>query len=237
MTDKKVFVACPIGADDSPERARSDKLLKYVIHPVVKEQIDAPPEEVAFRADKMGEPGRITTQILRELVEADVVIADLTSTNANVMYEVGVRQALVKPLVLMAEKGLRLPFDLTDLRTVFYQLDLEHVEAAQNELRSHLQKALSGIVSPLDQALFSPLGTEEVTDETPSSSRNMLAVLEVCASILKEAQETRELVGAVGQIALELREDKEEQQRLRQEYNQQEMGKFLMSQFLRVSRS
>ena len=39
-------------------------------------------------------------------------------------------------------------------------------------------------------------------------------------------------MGAVGQIALELRDDKEEQERLRQEHSQQEMGKFLMSQFL-----
>jgi hypothetical protein len=122
------------------------------------------------------------------------------------------------------------PFDLTDLRTVFYQLDLEHFEAAQTELRSHLQKALSGRVSPLDHALFSPLKSEGATGESQSSSRDLLAVLEVCESILKEAQETKESVGAVGQITLELKEDKEEQERLRQEYNHQEMGKFLMSQ-------
>jgi nucleoside 2-deoxyribosyltransferase len=108
MVDKKVFLACPIGEDNSPERNRSDKLLKYVIHPVTKELLLGPPEEAIIRADKMGEPGRITTQVLRELIESDVVIADLTGTNPNVMYEVGIRQAMMKPLVLMAEKGQRL---------------------------------------------------------------------------------------------------------------------------------
>ena len=130
MASKKVFIACPIGADDSPERARSDDLLRYVIYPVVKELLGVPPEEATVRADKMGEPGRITTQVIRELIDADAVIADLTGTNPNVMYEVGIRQAIVKPFVLMAEKGQRLPFDLNDLRTVFYQLDLKNVESA-----------------------------------------------------------------------------------------------------------
>jgi nucleoside 2-deoxyribosyltransferase len=231
MANRKVFVACPIGDDNSPERERSDKLLKYVIHPVVKELVSSPPEEVTVRADKMGQPGRITTQVLRELVEADVVIADLTETNANVMYEVGVRQALVRPLVLMAEKGQKIPFDLNDLRTIFYQLDLEHVEAAQNELRSHLKKALSGEVSPLDQALFIHATTESASGTDQTSSRSLLAVLEVCESILKETQDTKGIVSAVGRIAMEIKEDKEEEKHIRQERTQQEMTMFLMSQF------
>ncbi len=63
----KIFVACPIGADDSLERQRSDKLLRYVINPVVKDLLGVEPEQVVVRADKMGEPGRITVQVLREL--------------------------------------------------------------------------------------------------------------------------------------------------------------------------
>jgi hypothetical protein len=159
-------------------------------------------------------------QILRELVDSDMVITDLTETNVDLTYEVGVRQALVKPLVLMAEKGQRLPFDLNDVRTIFYQLDLEHFEAAQSELRSHLEKALSGAISPLDQALFMAPKTEVAIGGDQTSSRNLLAVLEVCESISKETQETKKLIQFVGQIPLELREDKEKQTRLRQEHAQ-----------------
>src|SRR4051794_19690514 len=120
-----IFVACPIGDEDSQERKRSDNLLKYVISPVVGEILGGTPEAAILRSDKIATPGRITVQILRALAESDVVIADLTGTNPNVMYEVGIRQALVKPFVLMAEKGQELPFDLSDLRTVFYRLELE----------------------------------------------------------------------------------------------------------------
>lgn len=176
----KIFVACPIGADDSLERQRSDKLLRYVIHPVVKELLGAEPEQLVVRADKMGEPGRITVQVLRELTAADVVIGDVTGTNPNVMYEIGIRQALMRPFVLMAEKGQHLPFDLNDLRTVFYTLDLDHFESAQSELKSHLQKALSGSISPVDEALFSAVRDHEDSGQTNQSSQSLLAVLEVC---------------------------------------------------------
>jgi hypothetical protein len=125
----------------------------------------------------------------------------------------------------------RLPFDLNDLRTIFYQLDLDHFEAAQNELRTHLEKAMSGTISPLDQALFDTKKNEKNAGDEYNSNRNLLAVLEVCESILKETQETKGLVGAVGQIAIDLKEEKEMQERLRLERNQQEMGMFLMTQF------
>jgi hypothetical protein len=57
VVNKKVFIICPIGADDGLERAGSDKLLKYVIHPVMKELISDPSEDVTVRSDKMGELG------------------------------------------------------------------------------------------------------------------------------------------------------------------------------------
>ena len=230
MASKKVFIACPIGADDSVERARSDDLMKYVIYPTVKELLGVPPEQATVRADRMGEPGRITTQILRELIEADVVIADLTGTNPNVMYEVGIRQAMLKPFVLMAEKGQRLPFDLNDLRTVFYQLDLKHVEAAQAELKLHLEKALDGNVASFDQALFAHAPAEGQLSSGSDVSRDFLAVLEVCQVILKETQEAKQLIEAVGSVALQLRESKQDQERVRQEEASQQMGLLLMQQ-------
>lgn len=48
LEGRKTFIACPIGADDSDERKRSDRLLKHVIAPVV-ESCDADPDEVLIR--------------------------------------------------------------------------------------------------------------------------------------------------------------------------------------------
>lgn len=142
MEKRKIFLVCPIGSSDSPERFRSDRLLREIVNPVVTKLLKRRPEETVVRADMIGEPGRITLQIFRELEFSDVVIADLTGSNANVMYEIGYRQALNLPYILMAEEGQRLPFDLSDFRTIFYALNPEGVKNAQGELRTHLQKAL-----------------------------------------------------------------------------------------------
>src|SRR4051812_10120416 len=112
MTEKRVFVPSPIGADESVERKRSDKLLAYIISPVVEELGNRGIKASLIRGDKIPSPGRISKQIIEEIVRCDVMIADVTGNNANVFYEIGLRQALLKPYVLMAEKGHRLPFDL-----------------------------------------------------------------------------------------------------------------------------
>lgn len=56
--------------------------------------------------------GNIVAQILQELNDAYVVIADLTDRNANVFYELGVRHALKDRSILLAQKKEDIPFDL-----------------------------------------------------------------------------------------------------------------------------
>ena len=57
---KDCFVICPIGADGSEIRRRSDQLLDYVIRPVVEKL-----GYKAIRADEIAKPGSITPQIIR----------------------------------------------------------------------------------------------------------------------------------------------------------------------------
>jgi hypothetical protein len=66
--------------------------MKYIIEPcpALKEFDYGPP----VRADGLNEPGRITSQIITWLKEADLVIADLTWNNANVYYELSLRHAV-----------------------------------------------------------------------------------------------------------------------------------------------
>jgi len=129
-------------------------MFKHLIEPVIRDIAGSDAELI--RADQLGRPGRISTQILQQLVKASVVIADLTDLNSNVLYELGIRQALLKPYILVAQKGTELPFDLRDYRTVFYVLDLDDIAPARDELESHLKAALEGHTEPLDEQLFGP---------------------------------------------------------------------------------
>src|SRR5258706_11853050 len=73
-----------------------------------------------YRIDQLARPGLITADILSAIAHADVLIADLTSRNANVFYELGIAQAAGKPVVITCRKGTKLPFDIAHHRVIFY---------------------------------------------------------------------------------------------------------------------
>lgn len=62
----------PIGDPDSEARTHADWLLGEIIAPVF---LSYPDFEVV-RADKIAQPGMIDAQIIRHLIDADLVIAD-----------------------------------------------------------------------------------------------------------------------------------------------------------------
>jgi len=66
--------------------------------------------------------GIITRQFYQQLHKADIVIAEVSSLNLNVYYELGVRMALRRNVTIMlALKGTPLPFDLHEVRVIFYE--------------------------------------------------------------------------------------------------------------------
>jgi tetratricopeptide (TPR) repeat protein len=80
------------------------------------------------RSDIAGEPGNITHDIIRDLSEADVVIADLTGGNANVFFELGIRHVFRKSgTVHVIDKSHPLPFDVRQYRAISYSTDLSEL--------------------------------------------------------------------------------------------------------------
>lgn len=137
---KSCFVIGPIGdrqaAFGSEERLRYEQAIEiwdYVIQPAC-EALGIDP----LRADKIDEPGEITEQTFEHLRDADLVIADLTGGNANVMYELGLRHTTGKLTVQIGEKE-RLPFDVTVIRTIQFLRS----ETGLIEAREGLKRAIS----------------------------------------------------------------------------------------------
>jgi hypothetical protein len=131
--DGECFVIAPIGDPRTDTRRQTDGLLEEAIRPVVEERIGLD----VTAAHQMPEAGSITRQVLQRLLEAELVVADLTGLNANVMYELAVRHAKGRPVVPIAEKGTSLPFDITTERTVFYEESFHGL----NELKPKLEDA------------------------------------------------------------------------------------------------
>jgi len=146
------FVVAPIGPDGSAIRARSDQIFNHVITPVAK---DCGFE--AIRADKISEPGLITTQVIDHLLNDAVVVADLTGNNANVFYELAVRHAIRKPYVQIIQKGERIPFDVAGVRTIeIDHTNLDSVATAKEEMARQIRFTTTNeakIESPISVAI------------------------------------------------------------------------------------
>lgn len=139
--DKKIcFVISPIGEEGSETRERSDQVLKHIISSSVELL-----GYTVIRADKISEPGIITTQIIEYIVDADLVIADLTEKNPNVFYELAIRHAIRKPLVQMIRKGDVIPFDVAATRIIQFDLhNLDSVASAKEEICSQVKSLEAG---------------------------------------------------------------------------------------------
>jgi hypothetical protein len=150
---KKIcFVIAPIGEAGSETRRRSDQILKHVIEPCAEEcGYDA------IRADRISEPGLITAQVLTHIIEAPMVIADLTEHNPNVFYELAIRHAVAKPLVQMIRSTDRIPFDVAGMRTIpIDHQDLDSVAEAKVALVTQIRAVEadpSKVQSPLSTAI------------------------------------------------------------------------------------
>jgi hypothetical protein len=66
--------------------------------------------------------GKIIDQIWTGINSAKVLVAELTSRNPNVFYELGLAHALEKPVVLVSSNELDVPFDLKHIRVIYYDV-------------------------------------------------------------------------------------------------------------------
>ena len=67
--------------------------------------------------------GKIMDQICTGIHEAKVLIAELTTKNPNVYYELGLAHALQKPVVLVSSNEEDVPFDLKHIRVIYYDVN------------------------------------------------------------------------------------------------------------------
>jgi predicted transcriptional regulator len=98
----------------------------------------------AYRSEPLR--GDIAMQIITDLAHADVVVADLTDHNPNVLWELGVRQSFRQCTITIAEKGTEIPFHFSHKGILFY--NGEHLD--NQPFEKQLLDALTNCVEKPD---------------------------------------------------------------------------------------
>lgn len=100
---------------------------------VIREAADAAGLR-SFRADAISSAGSIIDQIFESIAKSGLVVADLTGRNQNVMYELGLANAMGKDTVLLSQEIDDVPFDVRSQRVLTYKPSLK----SMRELRDRL---------------------------------------------------------------------------------------------------
>lgn len=111
---------------------------------------------VASRADEdIYGTGKIINQIWNGINSARVLLAELTSRNANVLYELGLAHALHKPVVLVCSKANEqdVPFDLRHVRVIYYDKDdpfwgAKLIDKVAEKILSVMQDSTDAVLFP-----------------------------------------------------------------------------------------
>jgi len=161
---KTCFVVGPIGAADSETRRRADWLLRGIIKPVFDAHFA---DYEVVRSDTIVTPGMIDVQMINHLHDAELVIADMSETNPNAFYEMGIRHMTGKPIVHMFSSDTKIPFDVAPHRAIPFSIDhVETVDKAQRDLKD----AVAEVVRP-DFRVINPVtrarGVQQIETGAP----------------------------------------------------------------------
>jgi hypothetical protein len=206
--EKHCFIVMPFGKDPS-EQKWFRGWYEVVLKPAVAE---AGLEPKLAAAEE--QPGAINDEIRAHLALDLMVIVDLGGTepedepNPNVMYELGIRHALGLPLVMMAWKGQRLPFDVSNQRIIMEDRDLVDLDTNRKRLITFIHAAQQGrYYRPMDAvgriatiaAASESLGEDSLLRALAQEVRDLRSSL-VQVGSRRQAKQFRELVPTVKKL-------------------------------------
>jgi len=137
---KDCFIIMPIGDTDGYPAGHFKHVYDNVVAPSCEKA-----GYTAVRADDVKATNLIHLDILKKLIEAPIAICDLSSRNPNVLFELGIRQAFDRPVVLIQEVGTPKIFDIAPLRYLEYSKDMRYhdVLKSQIELKDAIQATVT----------------------------------------------------------------------------------------------
>lgn len=141
----KAFVIMPYGGSD-PERVRE---FKRVFRYLIQDSIDNYDNKAEIiRQDYSSEGGYIIRNVIDNLANAELVVADLSYNNWNVAYELGLRHVMSKyGTVLICNDQTELPYDIKQMNVIIYPAHdwIDSAEEISDQITRAIENAMKQI--------------------------------------------------------------------------------------------
>jgi hypothetical protein len=123
----EVFVVMPFG------QPWSDDVFSKMFKPGIEDAGFA-----VYRGDSIVRVGDLSTNVWLSITQTGLVVAEVSVPNPNVYYEIGLADALGKPVFLFKQEGATLPADFGGVH--YYDYDLNDLTAGRQKLSGELTK-------------------------------------------------------------------------------------------------
>lgn len=176
------FVIMPYSSTD--EYKDDPEHFKYIY-----EQIFIPAIEQAGYEPYKLDDNNISTYIINDIFEAvqncPIALCDLSSKNPNVLYELGLRQAYDKPVVLVKDEKTGRIFDVSGINTISYDSHrlVENVQSAIKKIATALIDTKNGNYNTV--ASIVKATSAEYIDFNESNKDNLSVLLNILLSEIK----------------------------------------------------
>lgn len=135
--NKRCFVMMPFTEPDGYDTSHFQKIYDQIIKPAIEEAgFDS------YRVDENKICDSIIGKIFEAITDCEMAICDLSGANPNVLYELGIRQAYDKPVVLIQDDSSKRIFDVSGISTVQYKKErlYENVLEAKNKIKDAIEE-------------------------------------------------------------------------------------------------
>lgn len=177
---KRCFVMMPISDQGDYPKGHFDKVYNQIFKPAIERAGYMP-----YRVDENTISDSIVNKIFDAVQNCEMALCDLSNRNPNVLYELGLRQAYNKPVVLVCDDKTDKIFDVSGISTTFYNSDrlYENVLEAQDKIFDALKSTSEGKEATLVRLIrASEASFNDVTLDKDDTVNIMLQ------SIMKELQ-------------------------------------------------
>jgi hypothetical protein len=196
MREKECFVIMPFSDNDNPSDNRWDDLFENNLKPAVEDA------NLGYKCVRSLNPhGNFMHDIVNHLASAEVVIAVLTELRPNVMYELGVRNALRRRTIMITEKGSMIPTDLSAFIASHYSVETKQ---GRDELTKVIQERLA-ILDSKEPESDSPVSdylwqrAQDIADDWRDRKDPQILISRITEVLPSYASRLNSLLNEIGQ--------------------------------------